>query len=175
MRFGTLVERIPCKHFFIEHFKKEVIMTLVKRNGNLLPTFPTFFDDFLNRDLADWNRSNFSATGTTIPAVNIRETKDAFEVEMAAPGMTKKDFTVELEDNQLTITAEKKLQAEGKEEDRYTRREFSYHSFERSFTLPKEVVDGDKIKAKYEDGMLQLAIPKKEEAKHKPPKLIHIS
>jgi HSP20 family protein len=161
--------------FFIEHFKKEVIMTLVKRNGNLLPTFPTFFDDFLNRDLAEWNRSNFSATGTTIPAVNIRETKDAFEVEMAAPGMTKKDFTVELEDNQLTITAEKKMQTEGKEEDRYTRREFSYHSFERSFTLPKEVVDGDKIKAKYEDGMLHLAIPKKEEAKHKPHRLIQIS
>jgi HSP20 family protein len=150
-------------------------MTLVKRNGNQLPTFPTFFDDFFNRDLAELSRSNFSPTGTTIPAVNIKETKDAFEVEMAAPGMTKKDFTLELEDNRLTITAEKKSHNEVKEEDRHIRREFSYQSFERSFTLPKEVVDGDKIKARYEDGMLHLLIPKKEEAKNKPHKLIQVS
>jgi HSP20 family protein len=150
-------------------------MALVKRNGNMLPSFPTFFDDFFNRDLADWNRSNFSVTGTTIPAVNIKENKDAFEVEMAAPGMTKKDFSVELEDNQLTIRVEKNNQVEQKDEDRFTRREFSYQSFERSFTLPKEVVDGNKIKARYEDGMLHLVIPKKEEAKHKPHKFIQIS
>jgi HSP20 family protein len=150
-------------------------MTLVKRNGNQLPTIPSFFDDFFNRDLAEWNRSNFSLTGTTIPAVNIRETKDSYEVEMAAPGMTKKDFTVELVDNQLTIMAEKKSETEIKGDDRHIRKEFNYQSFERSFILPKEVVDGEKIKAHYDDGMLNLVIPKKEEAKNKQHKLIQVS
>ncbi|HLY70928.1 MAG TPA: Hsp20/alpha crystallin family protein [Puia sp.] len=150
-------------------------MTLVKRNGNLIPSVPTFFDDFLNRDIAEWNRFNFSGSGATMPAVNIKENKDAFEVEMAAPGMTKKDFTIELEGNQLTITAEKNTHSEEKDGDRFTRREFSYQSFERSFNLAKEVVDGDHIKAKYEDGILKLVIPKKEEAKQKQHKLIQVS
>jgi HSP20 family protein len=150
-------------------------MTLTKRNGNLIPSIPTFFDDFLNRDIADWNRLNYSGSGTSLPAVNIKETKDAFEVEMAAPGMTKKDFTIEVDGNQLTISAERNNQSEEKEGERFTRREFSYQSFERSFTLSKEVVDGEKIKARYEDGVLRLVIPKKEEAKQKPHKLIQIS
>ncbi len=150
-------------------------MTLIKRNGNIIPSVPTFFDDFLNRDIAEWNRFNFSGSGATLPAVNIKETKDAFEVEMAAPGMTKKDFTVELEGNQLTIAAERNNQSEEKDGDRFTRREFSYQSFERSLSLSKEVVDGEHIKARYEDGILKLHIPKKEEAKQKQHKLIQIS
>ena len=150
-------------------------MTLMKRNGNLLNSFPALFDDFFNRDLFNWGQSNFSDTNTTIPAVNIKETNDNYEVEVAAPGMTKKDFKVELDGNVLTISSEKSNENQEKEESNYSRREFSYQSFLRTFNLPKEVVDADKIQARYSDGVLYLLIPKKEEAKQKPPRLIQIS
>jgi HSP20 family protein len=148
-------------------------MTIVKRNGNLQSHFPTLFDDFLNRDIFNWGLSNFSDTNTTIPAVNIKETLDNYEVEVAAPGMTKKDFRVVLEGNVLTISSEKETK-EQSEDVRYTSREFSYQSFSRTFTLQKDVVDTEKIQAKYEDGVLHLLIPKKEQAKQKQPKLIEI-
>ena len=118
--------------------------------------------------------SNFSDTNTTIPAVNIKETSDNYEVEVAAPGMTKKDFRLVLEGNVLTISSEKETQKEQSEDVRYTSREFSYQSFSRTFTLQKDVVDTEKIQAKYEDGVLHLLIPKKEQAKQKQPKLIEI-
>lgn len=142
---------------------------LAKRNGNLMPDF---FN--LSRDLFDWNNSNFSNTDTSLPAVNIRESSDSFEVEMAAPGMTKKDFNIELNNNLLTISSEKMDEKERKEGERFTRKEFSYQSFQRSFMLPKEVVDDDKINARYENGLLYLHIPKKEEAKVRPPKQISV-
>lgn len=150
-------------------------MTLVKRNGNLLNTFPMLFDDFFNRDLMNWRTNNFSDTNTTIPAVNIKETAENYAVEVAAPGMTKKDFKVELDGNVLTISSEKTNRETENEGERYARREFSYQAFQRSFTLQKDVVDIDKIEAKYENGLLLLLIPKKEEAKQKPPRLIQIS
>ena len=150
-------------------------MTLVKRNGNLLNPLPMLFDDFFNRDLFNWGNSNFSDTNTTIPAVNIKETAENYEVEVAAPGMTKKDFKVELDGNSLTISSERTNQKEENEGERYASKEFSYQSFQRTFTLQKDVVDMDKIQAKYENGLLHLIIPKKEEAKQKPPRLIQIS
>lgn len=149
-------------------------MTIVKRNGNLQTHFPSLFDDFINRDIFNWGLSNFSTTNTTIPAVNIKETPDNYEVEVAAPGMNKKDFKVLLEGNTLTISSEMATQNEQTEEVRYSTREFSYQSFSRTFTLQKDVVDTEKIQAKYEDGVLQLLIPKKEIAKQKQPKQIEI-
>src|SRR6188508_2765702 len=116
-------------------------MTLVKRNGNLLNPLPLLFDDFFNRDLFNWGNSNFSDTNTTVPAVNIKETAENYEVEVAAPGMTKDDFKVELDGNSLIISSEKTNQKEEKEEERYSRREFSYQSFQRIFNLQKGVVD----------------------------------
>ena len=150
-------------------------MTLVKRNGSLLNPLPVLFDDFFNRDLFNWNNSNFSQTNSTIPAVNIKETSEAYEVEVAAPGMTKKDFKVELDGNTLTISSEKNQETTTDSQERFFRKEFSYQSFQRSFTLQKEVVDIDRIEARYENGLLQLLIPKKEEVKQKPPRLIEIS
>lgn len=150
-------------------------MTIVKRNGNLLNHFPTLFDDFLNRDIFNWGLTNFSNTNTTIPAVNIKETPDNYEVEVAAPGMTKKDFRVQLEGNTLTISSEKTTQKEQNEDVRYTSREFSYQSFSRTFTLQKDVMDTERIQARYEDGVLHLLIPKMEHAKQKQPRLIEIS
>ena len=149
-------------------------MKLVKGNGHMLNTFPAIFDDFFHRDLFNWGQTNFSNSNTTLPAVNIKEANEAFHVEIAAPGMNKKDFKVELEGNLLTISSEKSQEREENEGDKYSRKEFSYQSFQRSFNLPKDVVDAEKINAKYEDGILQLVIPKKEEAKQKSPRLIQI-
>ena len=150
-------------------------MTIVKRNGNLLNPFPTLFDDFLKRDIFNWGLTNFSDTNTTIPAVNIKETADNYEVEVAAPGMSKKDFKVQLEGNALTISSEKTSEKEEKDDVKYTTREFSYQSFSRTFNLQKEVVDTEKIQAKYEDGVLRLLIPKKEHVRQNQPRLIEIS
>ncbi|MDQ3277745.1 MAG: Hsp20/alpha crystallin family protein [Bacteroidota bacterium] len=147
-------------------------MSLVKwNNGN---TMTNLFDDSFTRDLLNWGLANNSITNTTIPAVNIKETGDAFEVEMAAPGMRKEDFKVELDGNQLTISSEFESRNEMKEGERFTRREFSYQSFQRNFTLPKNVVDIDQIEARYENGVLRLLIPKREEARQKPPRTIEI-
>ncbi len=150
-------------------------MTIIKRNGNRLPVFPGFFNDFILKDL--WNRDPEISypVGTTLPAVNIRENNENFLVEMAAPGMTKNDFKIELDGNTLSISSEKINEEETKEEERYAQKEFSYQSFSRIFTLPKDVVDADKIEAKYENGLLQLVIPKREAAKQKSPRLIQIS
>ena len=147
-------------------------MSIIKRN-EIFPGL-SFFDDVFSRDLWNWGMTNNSSTNTTIPLVNIKEDNDNFLVEMAAPGMEKNDFKVELDGNLLTITSEKQNENEVKEGERYSRREFSYQSFQRSFQLPKEVVDADKIEAKYENGVLRLSIPKKEEAKPRPPKMIQI-
>lgn len=150
-------------------------MIPTKRNGNLLSTFPGLFDDFFTKDLFDWGSENFSTTGTTVPAVNVKETPENFTVEVAAPGMSKEDFRVELNHNVLTISSERKHEQEDKNNERYTRKEFSYQSFQRNFQLSKESVDADNIKAKYENGVLQLLIPKREEVKTKPSRLINIS
>lgn len=145
------------------------------RNGSMFNHLPMLFDDFLNRDVFNWGTNNFSETNTTIPAVNIKETADRYQVEVAAPGMNKEDFKVELDGPMLTISSEKTNDRQNQEDERFYRREFSYQSFQRTFNLKKEVVDIDKIEAKYENGVLQLLIPKKEEAKQKPPRLIQIS
>lgn len=147
-------------------------MSLVKRNAHF-PSLPGLLDDLFSRELFNWNNSNFSSTSTTVPSVNVRETDESFEVEMAAPGMEKKDFNISLEGNTLTITSQKQHQ-EDKDESGYNRKEFSYQSFQRSFQLPKDVVDDEKIAAKYENGLLLLTIPKKEEARKKAPRLIEI-
>jgi HSP20 family protein len=148
-------------------------MSLIKRNRLLPSTFPALFGDFFDRELFNWENGNFSTTSTTLPSVNIRETNDDFEVEMAAPGMRKEDFKVSLEGNTLYISSQTEHSQEEKEGN-YSRREFSYQSFQRSFLLPKDVVDEDGIVARYENGLLQLTIPKKEHAKQKAPRQIEI-
>ncbi|GAB0157723.1 Hsp20/alpha crystallin family protein [Chryseobacterium sp. Alg-005] len=149
------------------------MMNLAKRNWNF-PLIPSVFEDIFNRELLNWENNNYSSTSTTVPSVNIKETGDAYEVEVAAPGMEKNDFKVTLDGNLLTISSSKEDQRE-EQKDNYTRREFSYQSFQRSFHLPKDVVDQENINARYENGLLRLTIPKKEEAKKKEPRLIEIS
>jgi len=148
-------------------------MSLVKKNSSFLTT-PSLFDDFFSRELFNWGNNNFSSTLTTVPSVNIKENTDNFEVEVAVPGMEKDDFRITLEGATLTISSSKKQQDEVKEGN-YTRREFSYQSFQRTFQLPKEVVDEDRIEARYTNGLLKLVIPKTENAKKKAPRTIEIS
>lgn len=143
-------------------------MTLIKWN-NQFPTLSNVFDNFLNNQTSDLLGRDFS---TNIPAVNIKENTESFIVELAAPGLNKEDFKLHVEDNFLTISAEKKSENEQNEQS-YTRKEFSFTSFKRSFTLPK-TVDSDKIEASYTNGILNIHIPKKEEAKPKPVREISI-
>lgn len=148
-------------------------MTLIKRTDSSWP-FPSMMDNLFSRDLMDWSTSNFSNTNTTIPAVNIKETDDDFQIEVAAPGMDKKDFKINLDNNQLMISSERKSNVKEKDEN-YTRKEFSYQSFQRTFNLSDQLIDGDKISAKYCDGVLCLTLPKREEVKPKPARLIKIA
>ena len=145
-------------------------MSLVKFSNRM----PALFDRFFEPDIFDWSSRHFSNTNTTLPSVNIRENTDGFEVEMAAPGFSKEDFRIELNNNLLTISSEKKVEKETKEGENFSRQEFSYQSFCRSFMLPSSI-SSDKIGAKYENGILRVSIPKKEEAKPKPAKQIQIS
>jgi HSP20 family protein len=150
----------------------EVNMTLIKRSENL-PIWTNLFNDFLANDWNDWSLRNFSMTNTTLPSVNIKETDESFEVEMAAPGMEKGDFKLEVNQGILSISSEKSIEKENSDESRYTKKEFSYQSFCRSFSLPT-TVNSDKIAAKYENGILKVYLPKREEAKPKPTRMIDI-
>ncbi len=146
-------------------------MTLAKRSENY---FPSIFDRFFNNDLMDWGLTNFSSTNTSLPAVNVKETHDDYVIEVAAPGMKKKDFKINYHNNVLTISSERNEESEDKN-DNYSRREFSYQSFQRSFTVPQNSVDGEKIEASYNDGILSIKLPKREEIKPRPAKEIKIS
>jgi HSP20 family protein len=112
------------------------------------------------------------AIGRNLPAVNISETENDLVIEVAAPGMKKKDFKIEIDGDQLHISYKKEEKSENNETNHW-RREFSFESFERTFTLPT-IVESDKIFAAYNDGILKLSIPKKEEAKKKPARTIEI-
>tara|TARA_R110001632_G_scaffold84909_2_gene186895 strand:+ start:468 stop:944 length:477 start_codon:yes stop_codon:yes gene_type:complete len=147
--------------------------TLANTNSNASHSnVSTWLDDIFNRDLPSVFTSNFN-TGMSVPKVNIKETADAFMVEVAVPGLKKSDFKLDLDNQVLTISTESKEENEHKEEN-YTRREFGYSSFKRTFTLPDSVND-EKINANYTDGILSVLLPKKEEAKQKPARSIKIS
>jgi len=124
--------------------------------------------NFFDHDLGDFFGKRFND-----PAANIIENQDSFQLEIAAPGLVKNDFKINLDNNILTISAE--IEDEKREEGKnYSRKEFYYGSFSRSFNLPK-TIDLDKIKADYESGILKIALPKKEEAKVELKKEIKIS
>lgn len=139
--------------------------TLVKRDG-LFPSLigksvNNFFDDFLTKDLFDWTDRNFATLGSNLPSVNLKETDTHLKVEMAAPGMKREDFKVEIDNNTLMISSEKEEEKEEtRKKDNFVRKEFNYQSFFRSFYLP-ENIDVNKIEATYKDGILHVTIAKK--------------
>ena len=136
-------------------------MTLMKFAENKQRGIDNWVNDFFN---PIFNDSFLSDRFTSrVPAVNVAETNDNFHIELAAPGLEKDDFKINVDKDVLTISADKKI--ENREEDKkYSRREYSYTSFTRSFTLP-ETIDYNSIVANYKDGVLRVAIGKKEEAK----------
>lgn len=134
----------------------------------------SLFDRFFANNLFDWSSNNYSITNTTMPSANIKESTDDFEVEVAAPGLTRNDFDIELVNDILTVSSVKEDVGESEEGNKFMLREYSYQSFSRSFTLPNSA-DSDKIGAKYENGILRITIPKKEEAKPIPARQITIS
>ena len=145
-------------------------MTLLRYND----LFPRFFDDNYTKEL-NQRFENKEQPMASVPAVNVKEEADAYQVEVAVPGMKKEDFKVEIDHDLLKISATRKeTKNENQKEGRYSRREFFYQSFERNFLLPKNQLNGDKIEARYEDGILHLTLPKLEEVKEKPARLIEI-
>lgn len=147
-------------------------LTTNERRQSNFPTFSSLIDDWFLGDIPSLLTSNFNE-GISLPKTNIKETADAYFVEMAVPGMKKDDFEIHLENQMLSISAETKEEKQENNEN-YTRREFGYSSFKRTFTLP-EHIEESKIKANYNEGILSVELPKKEEAKPKPPKTIEIS
>lgn len=145
-------------------------MSIIKRNSDWPLLNGSLLSDFFDNDRffdSTWLRKQ------TLPAVNVKETDKGFDIEVAAPGLTKKDFNIFLEDRMLTISSEKKEQKEEKEKG-YTRKEFNYSSFSRSFALPENVNEGD-VRATYEDGVLKLTLMKKALPKEKNKKLIEVA
>ncbi|MBU6157404.1 MAG: Hsp20/alpha crystallin family protein [Bacteroidetes bacterium] len=134
-------------------------------NGNIpvkrAEALPTLFDDFF-KPWREWFDMGWERV-TTIPAVNVTEKSDAYEIALAAPGLKKDDFKVNVEGNLITISAEKSTSKEEKDR-KYTRKEYNYTSFSRTFTLP-ENIKAEKIEAHYENGELLLLLPKLEEEK----------
>ncbi len=142
-------------------------MNLIRRNPNVLPSI---LDEFFK---PDWF-GGLEGMNANLPAVNIAENEAGFELELAAPGMKKEDFNIEVDKNVLTISNETTSSSEEENKEKnFSRREFYYSSFKRSFNLP-ETVNTEAIKAAYNDGILKLEIPKKEEALPKPKRMIEI-
>lgn len=150
-------------------------MTIARLSDNVGPSLPSFFNRFFDGDMMDWSSFNFAGNNMTLPAVNVRENNDEYLIDVAAPGMAKENFTVNYDNGRLTISSEKKEEKKKKSEEKYTRREFSYMSFQRTFTIPENVVNGEKIAATYSDGILHVSLPKREEVKPRPAREIKIS
>ena len=144
-------------------------MSLIRYNNRMMnPGIINFLSDVLGEEVIE-NRYNAK---TMVPAVNIKETEKDFEIELAVPGFDKKDISVEVEKDVLTISSEKE-QTSNKEDKQVKRMEFSYDRFKRTFTIPEDA-DADKIKAKSENGVLVISLPKKEQM-HTPKKMIKVA
>ena len=131
--------------------------------AKLSESMPSVFDDFFKPWNEWFDNSGLPGRAMNVPAVNITEQKDAYLVSLAVPGLKKEDFKIGVDGNMLTISSEKEENKEEKDK-RFTRKEYNYSSFSRSFTLPEEI-NQEKIEAKYEDGVLKISLPRREAAK----------
>lgn len=136
------------------------------------PTFKNLIESFFENDFPTFGSAFNKVIGSTVPSANIKETDESFQIELAAPGLKKENIQIDLENDVLTISYEQK-EEKSEEKDNYTRREFNYTSFSRSFYLP-EIADAEKITAEYKDGVLNIHIPKKESVIKKSQKKIEI-
>jgi HSP20 family protein len=142
-------------------------MNLIRKQN---PFFPSLVDELFNQD----RRVRTSSISSTTPAVNLIEQDTQFLIELAAPGNKKEDFEIEIEDGILSISSSPNKEDNTSEKETFTRHEFSYNSFRRSFTIP-ESVDNSSIEASYSEGVLLIKLLKLEEALPQPKKLITIS
>lgn len=145
-------------------------MSLVKLNGKRFPWNERLID-FFNRDA--FVDDDFFNLEKTHPSMNVKEHKDGFEIEFAAPGFEKKDFKITIKDDVLEVSAQKEKE-ETKEEENFTRREFNYNAFTRTLQLPASVDRSKEVKAVYKNGILGLKVLKMEEAKKEQKKIIEV-
>ena len=160
-RFGNMHGIFLLYQHILNNTNKLIMNTrsLTKR----IERMPSLFEDFFNKPLLDLFDGGLSSRMINVPAVNISERKDDYLVSLAAPGLKKEDFKIDMEGNMLTISSEKEETKEDKNK-KFTRKEYSYSSFSRSFSVPEDIKQ-DKIEAKYEDGVLNISLPRKEEVK----------
>jgi HSP20 family protein len=132
---------------------------------------PSVFDDFF-KSWNEWFEDGVFGPKMNVPAVNITEEKDEYQVTLAAPGLKKEDFKIDVDGNMLTISSEKE-ETKDEKDKKFTRKEYSYSSFSRSFTLPDEI-NREKIDAKYEEGILKISLPRREDSKRSSAKQIAV-
>jgi HSP20 family protein len=152
---------------------------ILKTNGNgraIFNSFPALFDDLFTKEVEHYHglpRNGEGRLNNTLPAVNIKETANSFIIELAVPGMEKENFNIELKNKTLTISAKKEDKKEDastssatetKDEAKFICRQFGYQNFSRSFTLPEETTDSENLSANYNNGILNVVVPKKEKA-----------
>jgi len=128
--------------------------------AKLSSAMPSVFDDFF-KPWNEWFDGGFPESTMKVPAVNITEEKNQYLLSLAAPGLKKDDFRINIDSNVLTISSEKEESSEEKDK-KFSRKEYSYSSFSRSFTLQEEI-NQEKIDAKYEDGVLKISLPRRQE------------
>lgn len=145
-------------------------MTILKTNFGLYPELESLMDDFYSTEMNDWKRKNHSSDDATLPKVNIFENEKEFRIELAAPGMTRSNFKIELDKDVLSVSSD----FNATDDRQYLKKEFSYESFQRAFSLP-DTVDTEKIGASYENGILFITIPKMKARQHEPRKSISVS
>ncbi len=124
----------------------------------LMPVLSSFFDDFMTKEAPNFPAS-YTKNWGNIPSVNIKENEKEFTIELAAPGLKKEDFKINLNENILSISSQKEVKSE-EVKDSYVRKEFNYTAFSRSFKLPENKIENDNIEAKYTDGILTVVVPK---------------
>lgn len=151
------------------NLKKEYKMRTTRNLPGLMVDFPTVLHSFFPDELFRPIPNKWSAR----PAVNIAENENSYGIEVAAPGFDKNEFNIKIENNQLIISAVKNEEVKN-ETTKYTVREFNTSSFERTFNLPENQIDEDHINANYDNGILKVLLPKREEAKPKAPKQIAV-
>jgi HSP20 family protein len=174
IRFLALQLLINKHKVLRKNYKQDKIMNqqIAKTYSNLsnVPVFTNLMENFFGREFSELLGRDL---GTAVPAVNIVEDTDHFRLDVAAPGLKKDDFKVSVHEQQLVISAVAQSSSEEKTE-KFTRREFNYNSFQRSFTLPN-TVNSEKIEARYVDGVLSVVVPKREEAKQKEARTIDVA
>jgi len=149
-------------------------MKPIRFSNSFSPALPSLLDRFLDGSWTTTGIPDLNENYATMPAINVKEDENGYLIEVAAPGLKKDDFKVEYHNGWLTISSESNEEHSANESKKYSRREFRYSSFRRTFRVPEDTVNSDKIEANYKDGILHIALPKREEVKPKPARAITI-